>query len=319
MADRGLDVFEKYDLEVMNISKGRGVLVADTDKGLRLLKNYIGSGKHLIWCADILDKIDEGGIILTDAYVKNTEDVYITESEDGDRYVIKKWYVCRNCDIKVLSDVLSAVRSLAFLHKELNMTDTEKDYVEKPLEKEYHRKYTELVRIKKYLGSRHQKNHFEGIAAGSCDKFIGEALEASERVKGGVFDCQEEYCLCHGNYNYHNICFSQSLPVISNFEKMTYGNQMMDLYSFMRKIMEKNNWDLKIGYGMITEYDRIKPIKERDLSLLHALFLFPEKYWNILNGYYNSNKAWIPEKNTEKLINVINQNVERRTFIDTLG
>ena len=83
--------------------------------------------------------------------------------------------------------------------------------------------------------------------------------------------------------------------------------------------MEKNNWDLKIGYGMITEYDRIKPIKERDLSLLHALFLFPEKYWKILNGYYNSNKAWIPEKNTEKLINVINQNVERRTFIDTLG
>ena len=88
MADRGLDVFEKYDLEVMNVSKGRGVMVAETDKGLRLLKNYIGSGRHLMWCADILDKIDEGGIILTDAYVKNKEDGYIN--------TMKYWSAIKN-------------------------------------------------------------------------------------------------------------------------------------------------------------------------------------------------------------------------------
>ena len=82
--------------------------------------------------------------------------------------------------------------------------------------------------------------------------------------------------------------------------------------------MEKNNWDIKIGYGMINEYDRIKSVTDRDTKLLHALFSFPEKYWKVLNGYYNSNKAWIPEKNTEKLLNVINQNIVRRTFIDTL-
>ena len=45
MADRGLDVFEKYDFEVKSTSKGRGVIIADTDKGPRLLKYYIGSGK----------------------------------------------------------------------------------------------------------------------------------------------------------------------------------------------------------------------------------------------------------------------------------
>ena len=318
MADRGLDVFLKYDFEVVNTSKGRGVLVAETDKGLRLLKNYIGSGKHLIWCADILDKIDDGGIVLTDAYVKNKEDGYITDSEDGGKYVIKKWYVCKNCDIKVLSDVLSAVRSLAFLHKEFNLAEVTKDYVEKPVEKEYQRKYTELVRIKKYLSTRHQKNKFEEIAASSCDEFIKEALEAKEIVKGGRYDNPEEYMLCHGNYNYHNVCFGPSIPIISNFEKMSYGNQMGDLYLFMRKIMEKNNWDIKIGYGMINEYDRIKSVTDRDTKLLHALFSFPEKYWKVLNGYYNSNKAWISEKNTEKLLNVINQNRVRRTFIDTL-
>ena len=28
---------------------------------------------------------------------------------------------------------------------------------------------------------------------------------------------------------------------------------------------------------------------------------YPEKYWKQLNYYYNANKAWIPDKNVEKL------------------
>jgi hypothetical protein len=55
MADRGLDVLEKYDFEVKRTYKGRGVIMVDTDKGPRVLKNYIGSGRHLEWCAPVLE------------------------------------------------------------------------------------------------------------------------------------------------------------------------------------------------------------------------------------------------------------------------
>lgn len=319
MAERGLDVFEKYDFDVINISKGRGVIIAETDKGFRILKNYIGSGKHLMWCAEVPDKIDEGGIILTDAYVKNKEGGYITESDTGGSYIVKKWYACRNCDIRLAGDILAAVRSLAFLHRELSLTDLPDEYSGKPPEREYERKYKELMRIKKYLGTRHQKNDFEGIAAAACDSFIDEACKAWEIMKNYGYGDNEEQRLCHGSYNHHNICFVQETPLICNFEKMSYGNQILDLYCFMRKIMEKYGWDLRTGYGMIAEYDRVKTVTERDLNFLHALFSFPEKFWKIMNGYYNSNKAWMPVKNIEKLKNVIKQNTDRRTFIDTLG
>ena len=39
MADRGLDVLEKYDFEVKRNYKGRGVIMVYTDKGPRVLKN----------------------------------------------------------------------------------------------------------------------------------------------------------------------------------------------------------------------------------------------------------------------------------------
>ena len=75
MADRGLDVLEKYDFEVKRTYKGRGVIMVDTDKGPRVLKNYIGSGRHLEWCAPVLEKLNESGVINVDAYEKNKDGV----------------------------------------------------------------------------------------------------------------------------------------------------------------------------------------------------------------------------------------------------
>ena len=57
MVDRGLDVLEKYDFEVSDTAKGRGALILKTDKGQKALKEYKGSGKHLVWTEEILEKL----------------------------------------------------------------------------------------------------------------------------------------------------------------------------------------------------------------------------------------------------------------------
>ena len=124
--------------------------------------------------------------------------------------------------------------------------------------------------------------------------------------------------LCHGDYSYHNICFQAGAPVIINFEKMNRNYGICDLYHIMRKIMEKYDWDIKLGHKILTEYDKVRTLREAELELLPILFSFPEKFWKILNGYYNSNKAWLPAKNLEKLCRVTEQNVKRLEFIKTI-
>ena len=318
MADRGLDVFEKYDFEVKSISKGRGAVIADTDKGLRMLKPYIGSGRHLNWCAGMLELLNESGSIETDAYEANLEGEYINTSNDGSRYIVKRWYVCRDCDIKILGDVYGTVRTLAILHKELTGMKAAPDYRAKSPLTEFDRRTRELMRIRKYLASKHQKNVFEGLAASSCDEFLTEAKSALSLIKEYFVSKSPKEELCHGDFNYHNICFGHSLPIVINFEKMCYGYRMMDLYNFMRKILEKNDWDIKLGYGMLSEYDKIMPLSESDVELIGILFAYPEKFWKILNGYFNSNKAWLPAKNVDKLKQFIDINRKRTAFIKTI-
>ena len=64
----------------------------------------------------------------------------------------------------------------------------------------------------------------------------------------------------------------------------------------MRKILEKYDWDIQTAYKMMEEYDKIKPVSDTERALLAALFAFPEKFWKVMNYYFNSNKAWIPPK-----------------------
>ena len=82
--------------------------------------------------------------------------------------------------------------------------------------------------------------------------------------------------------------------------------------------MEKNNWNLKLGKNIINEYSKIKPITVREYEVLKALLSYPEKFWKIINYYYNSNKAWYSEKNEDKLKQFRNSEKIRWDFIDNI-
>ena len=310
MAERGLDVLEKYDFEIKATSKGRGVIIAETDKGLKILKRYIGSGRHLKWCAQVLERLCESGIIYTDMYEKNKEGEYITESEDGGKYIVKRWYNCRDCDVSQYSDIMNTVRSVAFMHKELSNENLEKIYLDPAINDEYIRREKEMMHIRKYLLSKRDKNYFEELAIKTYDVFMPDFSEAAELCRNLDFG---EPNLYHGSFNHHNVSFSDRIPVISNFEKMSYGCRLRDLYSFTRKILEKNNWNRELGMTMLDEYNRIMPL---DTKRIKALFIFPERFWKIMNVYFNTSKSFIPTKNIEKLRNLIEQNKNRREFIE---
>ena len=72
------------------------------------------------------------------------------------------------------------------------------------------------------------------------------------------------------------------------------------------------------GNAMLEAYHEVLPMTEEDRNYLYYLFLYPEKYWKQLNYYYNANKAWIPDKNVEKLKNLEMQQHARKHFLESL-
>lgn len=183
----------------------------------------------------------------------------------------------------------------------------------------------EIKKVANYMRSKKKKNEFEQIALGAIDTFYMEADAASRNINSERFDERFERMeqtneLVHGSYNYHNVFLDagNGENAVTNFEKCHNDCQVADLYQFLRKVMEKHDWDINAAYRLVDEYDRLKPLEDDDLDMLVTLLSFPEKFWKIINQYYNAGKAWVPAKNIDKLKTVIEQNTRRRELIDKM-
>lgn len=117
------------------------------------------------------------------------------------------------------------------------------------------------------------------------------------------------------------LCYMRKMPestAVTNFDKWGFDVQMADLYQFMRKILEKQDWDISLGKSMIQAYEEIRPISKMEKENLKIRFAYPEKYWKLANYYYTHNKAWISKKNLEKLNRLADQEERWRNFVESL-
>ena len=122
--------------------------------------------------------------------------------------------------------------------------------------------------------------------------------------------------ICHGDLNQHNIIFSSEKPALIHLEHAYVGIQIADLGNFMRKILEKYDWEERLGFEMLREYCRVHPLHRADLQGLYYRLSYPEKFWKLANHYYNSSKVWDPGRNYEKLQREIRQNISRKRFLE---
>ena len=100
-----------------------------------------------------------------------------------------------------------------------------------------------------------------------------------------------------------------------NFDKCVYDIPVRDLYLFMRKLLEKSGWAQNVGFELVDTYNRVKQLEKEDYLQLYYRLAYPEKFWKIVNFYFNSGKAWIPGKNLEKLKKVTEQEKDKQIFL----
>lgn len=324
MNERYIEVLQQYDLEVLSVRRGRGAWVCETDKGLKLLKEYQGTVKRLEFEYHVFDQIREANYPYVDQYVRNRENELVSIAGDGSRYILKDWYDNRECNLKDSKEILQAVSGIANLHRLFRQIEFLEEWdmgsiVAKPLYLEMERHNKELRRARNFIHNKRKKSEFELCVIENFNQFYQQALEAKagmEALQDGAFE--KHIFLCHGSLDQHHILMGSNYLVFIEFNRMHLGAQMEDLYYFMRKVMEKHSWNQHLGLSMLDTYQQVLPMTEHERQCLYYLFLYPEKYWKQINFYYNANKAWIPSRNVEKLRKQEEQSGLRNEFLKNI-
>ncbi len=319
MNDRAVALLEQYDIEILKTRKGRGAILCDTPDGTLTFKEYAGTEARLVAENQLLQSIAAMGQVHTDALIPTKEGTFSVKDRDGISYILKTYVDGRECDIYDKAECGVAMELLAGLHNAMESVDTEgKAANDSPLQ-EYEKRNRELAHIRSFLGKKGQKQPFERYLKSCMDIY----LEKAKQVTDGWQQYEEERGagsvssgFCHGDYQYHNILFAEGHWYVVNFEKCHQGSQVTDIYLMMRKLLEKSDWSVELGRYLLEAYQKVRPIPAYDYVDLYYRLAYPEKFWKIANFYMNSRKAWIPEKNMEKLGKVLVQEEAKQEFLE---
>ena len=315
-------ILEQYPFTVKETRKGRGALILDTDTGLKILKEYKGSEARADFLYTILSFLKENGQRRVDCIVKTREECAIAKDTDETAYLVRDWYEGRECDVKSREDVLKSIRQLAHVHTILRRfsQDIPEYLVVSPdtllLENQKHCR--EIKKVRHYIGTKKKKNDFEMEFVRCCEDFLEQAaavMELQEKELETAKEREQCYGICHGDFNQHNVIFSREGAAILNYERACYDVQAGDLGNFMRKILEKHNWNLGLGMDMLDAYDKARSLRDVELKQLYIRLAYPEKFWKICNHYYNTSKAWVCGRDLEKLTRVAEQDEAKQRFL----
>lgn len=317
MYDRAEQILSAYPNEFTGNMKGRGSLLCTDRAGIYLLKEYRGSASRLELLDEVLKSLKAEGF-LAEELVRTSEGAPCYTDIDGMTYFLRKTYQGRECDTKNAQELLSAAKHLARLHR---LLDGWRPQAEEPLSaavEDYAGKHTrELKKVRNYVRAKKKRNAFEREFLKSYEHYMTQAEQVLQlSVQNGV--PAGALRLCHGDFNQHNLIFTGAGLAVTGFDKLHYDLWVSDLTNFVRKILEKHNWSSGLGMDMIMAYNSVRQLEPWELQQLYLRLLYPEKYWKIVNHYYNARKTWVSQRDIEKLKRIFEQETKREEFLALL-
>lgn len=323
-------LLEQYPFEVTAIQKGRGTYICTTSEGGKIIMgSFRGSKGRAEALEHILFRLKENGIE-ADEIIHTREGEILAQEVDETWYYARKYMEGRECETRSRDDVLAAVEELAHLHLVLQEVENEnlktggQDYA-----MEVFRHNRELKKVRNYIHGKHKKNEFEMIFMHNYETFLNQALDVERRLmKPNPGETQGQsrqqsreaamYGICHGDFNQHNVLFTHGKIIITNFEQAHYDVLVGDLAHFLRKLMEKHNFNIGLATDMLAAYEKRRKLLPEEWEQLYVRMAYPQKFWKVANHYFNANKAWVSGRDIEKLNRVIEQEEIRQQFLRML-
>ena len=328
MNEKALQILEQYDLEVLRIYGGRGGIMLETKDGLKMIKEFAGSRAKLPLEQRVLGILAERGVCAVDQVQANKEGELVTIGDYETPYIIKDCPPGRECDPKTEEEILKSMRLLARVHRELRgVLRTEGAERRRILgadrSEELEKHNREMKRARNFIRTRQKKGEFELLYLQCAETIFQNGADALELLKASGSEKLYQQAvdgehLCHGEYVHHNILLQRQETALVNFSRFEINVQMNDVSQFLRKIMEKHNWNGGLAERMLTAYERERPLSGEERAYLAASLCYPEKAWKLVHHYYHTNKAWVPEKSAEKLQVFLAQNERRKKMVKEL-
>ena len=159
---------------------------------------------------------------------------------------------------------------------------------------EFEKHNRELKRTRNFIRTKRKKGDFELLFLKHAEAVMREGEAVLQKLQESGYAellnrARQEEHICHGEYIHHNILISRKETAVVNFQHCEINVQVNDICLFMRKIMEKQDWNEELAKRMLEAYEKERLLTEEELYYLALCLSYPEKVWKLIHHYYHTN------------------------------
>ena len=314
-------LLEQYDIEVKAIQKGRGAFLVSTNLGPLLLQEYRGSVERAQILGEIWKTLKELGYPAEQLYYSKEQEPVIQDEYEVS-YILKDHIQGMECNPRSREEMKRAMEEIARFHQYSEACLARLPLGWKLCHGELYeirtRNTKELIKARNYIRGKRKKNAFEELFQKRAPYYLELARENLKQLET---ESAEEIrpVLCHGECNHHNVVHKKEQWQVTELMCLQYNYGTKDVVNFLRKMLEKNQWDIRLGQELLASYEKVRGLTPQERKRIYLELAYPEKFWKVTNHYMNTNKAWGMERDVEKLQKVIDQEPSRVAFLESFS
>ena len=313
------ELFESFNLEVIDLVPVRNVFLLFTDKEKKILKKVDYSLEELEFIYSAITYIKRSFSSVMDFV--STVDGEIYTLWNGEVYCVLDLIEGRECEFSNPIDVSIAAKGIAELHRAgegFIYHNKEKNIAGRAIET-FSRRLEELKFFKSLANIHEIKNEFDQIFLKNVDYHIQEVEKCIQALRHSSYLklCSEEdkRVICHNDLAHHNIIINNEEAFFIDFDYAVIDLKVSDLCNFINKAIKNNGFDINKAKDILKCYCKYNSLDMREKEVLWALLRFPEDFYNISRDYYARRKEWEEEVFLDRLIKKVQFKEDREEFL----
>lgn len=318
------EIVKGFGYRLKTYTPFRNSFICETNQGVKVIKAIDGDIPQLLFQHSAKEHLYEKGFKCIDRFNisdKNTP-YYIHE---GIVYSMTEWVEGRECDFDNIYDIIKAISTLADMHKVskglIPVEGSQIKFDERDFFLIINKRIKELYTVKKRITKQSNMRDFDLLFLKHYKYYEGLCIRSLEWLNKTNFieikiKAEREKYFYHNDYTYHNLLMVPNGSLyVTRFEKCRYGLPIYDLVSVLKRIMKKQEWDIKLAYKILSLYSEKVNISE-EKNLLISLLIFPNDFLKVCNRYYNTRRTRVSQNLLKKLILIIEQKQNVAKFIE---
>lgn len=316
------EIIDQYSLDVRNIIPHRDAFIINTFENRKLMRKSGLSAERILFIHSAKEHVYNNKFVNLDRNLcTNLGSPYI--EIDGSNYIVSDLIEGTECNFDNKNDMINVSRMLAALHKaSKGFLPPENSVIRSELGKLpffFGKRLDELKRLKKV--ARKGRSKFDYMFLECYEYFyqLGEnALDLmnASKYQELVKRAKGEGVLCHHDFTHHNILHSDNKYYLTNFDYCCIELKVYDIANLIRRKMRKCMWDANEAGVILNEYRTVEGLSHDEFVVMKIILQFPQKFWRVINKYYNSKRSWSEKSFILRLQEVIDEVEVHKKFMD---